>query len=118
MGRCGVVPRADEPRVPVRLSDSDHALIKAAADSVNVGVAGLMRECAVRYAAVVAREIKAGNITLRRQRIETAEKAAAGHVVRAASLAREDDPGWERQQRVNAQRAVARAGRRPNGGQG
>jgi hypothetical protein len=106
------VPRADEPRVPVRLSHSDHAAIKAAADSVNVGVAGLMRECAVRYATIVAREIAAGSITLRRQRVEVAEKAAAGQVVRASSLSRDEgDAGWSRQERVNAMTARARAGK-------
>jgi hypothetical protein len=93
--------------VPVRLSDGDYAVIKASADGVNVAVAGLMRECAVRYHAVVAREIAAGNITLRRQKIEKAEAAAP--VVRASSLAREGDAGWERQQRLNAQRARSQA---------
>lgn len=96
------MPRKDEPRVPVRLSDSDYAVIEAAAKAANVGMAGLMRECSVRYAAVVAREVMAGNITLRRQRIEVAEAAAAPHVVRAASLERAEDAGWLRQQRVNA----------------
>lgn len=105
------MPRADEPRVPVRLSDSDHAAIKAAADSVNVGVAGLMRECSVRYAAVVAREIAAGNIVLRRSRIEAAVEATGGRVAPASSLVRDDsDAGWSRQQRINAQVARARGG--------
>jgi hypothetical protein len=102
------MPRADEPRIPVRLSDADYAVIEAAARSCNVGMAGLMRECSVRYAAVVAREVVAGNVTLRRQRVEKAEASAP--VVRASSLAREDDPGWERQQRLNAATARARAG--------
>lgn len=108
------MPRADEPRVPVRLSNGDHALIKAAADSVNVGVAGLMRECAVRYAGVVARElereIRAGTTTLRRQRIERAEASAP--VVRASSLPSEaEEVRRARQERVNAMTSRARAGR-------
>jgi hypothetical protein len=93
--------------VPVRLSDGDYAVIKASADGVNVAVAGLMRECAVRYHAVVAREIAAGNITLRRQKIEKAEAAAP--VVRASSLTREDDPRWARQQELNEARARSQA---------
>jgi hypothetical protein len=40
------MPRADEPRVPVRLSRGDFAIIEAAAKSVNVAVGALMRECA------------------------------------------------------------------------
>lgn len=95
------MPRADEPRVPVRLSHADYAVIEAAAKTANVAVAALMRECAVRHAASVARQIMAGEVTgLRRQRIEAAEAAAP--VVRASSLRREDDSGWARQQRVNA----------------
>jgi uncharacterized protein (DUF1778 family) len=95
------VPRADEPRVVVRLSHSDYALLEAAAASVNVTVAGLMRECSVRHAAETARAVAAGSITLRRQRIEKAVEAAGGRVVPAASLSRVNDPGWLRQQRVN-----------------
>lgn len=102
------MPRADEPRVPVRLSDADYAVIEAAAKSVNVAVAGLMRECSVRYAAVVAREVAAGNIVLRRQRIEKATEAVGGRVAPASSLVRGGDAGWSRQQRVNAQVARAR----------
>jgi hypothetical protein len=97
--------------VPVRLSHADYAVIETAAKSCNVGMAGLMRECAVRYASAVAREVSAGNITLRRQRIEKAEKAAP--VVRASSLGRADDPGWRRQQELNA--AAARARSAPKG---
>src|SRR5262245_39309210 len=105
--------RADEPRVPVRLSHADYAVIEAAASSANVAVAGLMRECSVRYAAVVAREVVAGNITLRRQRVAKAAEAAGGRVAPASSLVRDGDAGGSRQERINAQVARARAGRKP-----
>lgn len=104
------MPRAEEPRIILRLSATDKAVIDAAAASANVAVGALVRECAVRYAGTVARQIASGEVTgLRRQRIEVAEAAAP--VVRASSLAREDDPGWVRQQRVNAQTLRSRAGR-------
>ena len=51
----------------VRLSRSDAAVIEAAAASAGVAVGALMRECSVRYAAEVAREVAAGRVTLRRR---------------------------------------------------
>lgn len=102
------MPRADEPRVPVRLSDSDHAIIKAAADSANVAVAGLMRECSVRYAGEVAREIMAGRITLRRQRVEP--KPAPKRAVVEPSRGVFADVAGTRQQRLNADALRARGG--------
>lgn len=101
------MPRADEPRVPVRLSNSDYKIIEAAAKSVNVAVAALMRECAVRYAGAVAREVAAGNLTLRRQRVEDALGAAAGEVVPASSLvarARANPLGMARQAQIEKAR--------------
>lgn len=99
------MPRADDPRVPVRLSKSDYAVIEAAASSVNVAVGALMRECAVKYAGTVAREIAAGNVTgLRRQRVESAVQAVRGQVAPASSLVARPAAGSEamaRQARLN-----------------
>lgn len=111
------MPRADEPRIPVRFSSSDMAAIEATAGSVNVAVAALIRECAVRYHALVARQIASGEVSgLRRQRIEKAEAAAP--VVRASALVESeaDRVGRERQERVNAMTARARASRKPPAG--
>lgn len=99
------MPRADELRVSVRLSASDHALISAAADAVNVGVGGLIRECAVRHAAGVAREIAAGNISLRRQRVEKAVEATGGQVVPARRLSPPDPAMLARQRRLNGEKS-------------
>jgi hypothetical protein len=97
------MPRADDPRVPVRLSKSDFATIEAAAGSVNVAVGALMRECAVRYAAVVAREIAAGNVTgLRRQRVESAVQAVRGQVAPASLLVPPSSDAMARQARLKA----------------
>lgn len=101
------MPRADEPRVPVRLSTSDYKIIEAAALSVNVAVGALMRECSVRYAGAVAREVAAGNITLRRQKVDAAIAATGGAVVPASSLEirrRANPVGAERQKRIEANR--------------
>lgn len=61
------MPREGEPRVMVRLSEADAAVIEAAAMSAGVAVGALMRECAVRYAAQVAGDVAAGRIQLRRR---------------------------------------------------
>lgn len=79
-------------------------MIEAAASSVNVAVGALMRECAVRYAVVVARDVAAGNVTLRRQRVAAAVEATGGAVVPASSLEvrrRANPVGFSRQDRVN-----------------
>jgi hypothetical protein len=111
------VPREGDPRIIVRLSRTDAAVIEAAASEANVAVGALVRECAVRYAGTVARQIASGEVTgLRRQRIEVAEAAAP--VVRASVLVESeaDRVGRERQERVNAMTARARASRKPPAG--
>lgn len=99
------MPRADDPRVMVRLTPEDHAAIKAAAAEANVSVGGLMRECAVRFAAQVAREARDGSVRIRRAK---AVEAVKGQVATAASLVavtRQRDPdAWARQQKLNAAR--------------
>jgi hypothetical protein len=69
------MPRADDPRVVVRMSPSGYALVKAVADRVGVSVGGLMRECAERHAASVARQVEAGEIVLRRNSVPGPEAA-------------------------------------------
>lgn len=98
------MPRADDPRVMVRLSPEAHAAIKAAAASANVAVGALMRECAERYATTVARDVAAGNVRLRRQRVE-----AVPGVVRASSLVGPSSEAMARQARLNEMAARARA---------
>lgn len=63
-GVC-LVPSASDPRVVVRLSPSDFAVIEAAAEAAGVATGGLVRECAVRYAGQVAREVTEGRLKLR-----------------------------------------------------
>lgn len=92
------MPRADDPRIVVRMSPQGFRAIKAAADSVNVAVSGLVRECAERYAVDIAREVAAGRVTIRRNSVPGAGPPA----VVAPSLSRGEDAGWTRQQRVNA----------------
>lgn len=108
------MPREDEPRLVVRFSKADFAVVEAAASAANVAVGALVRQCAVRYAGEVASAVGRGEVTgLRRQRIETAVEATGGRVAPASSLVRVEgvgDAGWSRQQRVNAQVARARGG--------
>lgn len=49
------------------MSAADHAVIVAAAKSVGVADGALVRECAVRFAAQVAREVESGALKLRRR---------------------------------------------------
>lgn len=61
------MPRAEDPRVMVRMSKADRAVIDGAARSVGVSTGGLLRECGVRYAAQVARMVESGELRLRRR---------------------------------------------------
>lgn len=108
--RCGVVPREDDPRVVIRLTPEDHAMIKAAADVANVAVGALMRECAVRHAAEVAADVRRGTTRLRRQK---AVEAVRGQVVSASSIVRSPAETWamEHQRRLNADRERSKAKR-------
>lgn len=105
------MPKRDEPRVMVRLSPEDEAVIKAAARYANVAVAGLIRECAVRYAAAVAADVRRGSTRLRRGK---AVEAVRGQVQPASSLVVEggltpyDVMMRERQARLNARVERAR----------
>src|SRR4051812_36637126 len=82
------MPRADEPRIPVRFSRSDYDLLANIAAHANVSLGGLIRECAVRHAAEVARDVGRGTTTIRRQR---AVQAVRGQVAPASSLVVESD---------------------------
>jgi uncharacterized protein (DUF1778 family) len=101
------MPRADEPRVMVRLSGAEHAMLKAQAESVNASLGGFIRECAVRHGGVVAREIASGSVTVRRAR---AVQAVKGQVAPASTLLPVPDYMRERQARVNASIERARGG--------
>lgn len=105
------MPRADEPRVLVRMGDQDLEKVKAAAERANVGVAGLMRECSVRFADEVADRVLRGEITLRRARIETAVAASEGQVRPAVELVSVEPVVSDRQLLLNQQAARARAAR-------
>lgn len=112
MGRGGVVPRDGDPRIPVRMSPQDYAVIEAAAASVNVAVGALIRECAVRYASAVAAQVARGDVRLRRARIDTAVRAVKGQVVPASSLVVRSMPesvaGMDRQRKLNEAKERAR----------
>jgi hypothetical protein len=97
------MPRADDPRVMVRLTPEDHAAIKAAADLGNIAVAALIRECAIRYCSTVATDVRQTGKRLRRAK---AVEAVRGQVVPASSIVRAPAEDWmaDRQRRVNADR--------------
>lgn len=90
----------------VRLSRNDYDTIKAAADFANVSMGGLLRECAVKYASAVARDVREGSVTIRRQR---AVQAVKGQVQPASTIVRPPAEDWmlERQRKLNAQRERA-----------
>jgi len=100
------MPRADDPRVVVRMSPSGYALVKAVADRVGVSVGGLMRECAERHAASVARQVEAGEITLRRN--AGPDVVTGPPAVVAAPLSRPSGDALSRQARLNAAALRAR----------
>jgi uncharacterized protein (DUF1778 family) len=97
------MPRADDPRVVIRLTPEDHAAIKAAADIGNIAVGALVRECAIRYCSTVAADVRRGSTRLRRAK---AVEAVRGQVQPASSIVRAPAEDWmaERQRRVNADR--------------
>lgn len=102
------MPRADDPRVMVRMTPEDHAAIKAAADLGNIAVGALMRECAIRYASTVAAEVRTSGKRLRRAK---AVEAVKGQVAPASSLVvRAPAVDWmtARQERINASTERAR----------
>lgn len=59
------MPSASDPRVVIRLSVGDLAVVEAAAEAAGVATGALVRECAVRFAGVVAREVVEGRLRLR-----------------------------------------------------
>src|SRR3954469_18894006 len=61
-----VMPRDDDPRVVVRMTPEDHAALKATAELNDLAVGALVRECAIRYASTVARELRVSGKRLRR----------------------------------------------------
>src|SRR3954447_17022055 len=60
------MPRDDDPRVVVRMTPEDHAALKATAELNDLAVGALVRECAIRYASTVARELRVSGKRLRR----------------------------------------------------
>jgi uncharacterized protein (DUF1778 family) len=105
------MPRADDPRVMVRLTPESYAVIKEAAEGANVAVGALVRECAERYAVRVAREVAAGSVRLRRAKVERASAAGAGRVTTARALVADSAVAlaMERQRKLNAAAERARA---------
>jgi predicted DNA-binding ribbon-helix-helix protein len=89
--------------VTIRLSHEAFDAIKAAADRSNVSVGALIRECAERYAVSVARDASAGNVVLRRARVERA--AVVAPVVPARALVPASVEALGRQAQLNAAKA-------------
>lgn len=102
------VPRSDEPRIPVRFSRPDYDLLASIATHANVSLGGLIRECAVRHAAEVARDVGRGTTTIRRQR---AVQAVRGQVAPASSLVAplSDSERWARERQARLNRASERS---------
>jgi hypothetical protein len=67
------MPRDDDPRVVIRLTPEDLAAIRAAAAVGDVAVGALVRECAVRYASTVARELRVSGKRVRRGNVSKPE---------------------------------------------
>lgn len=104
------MPRADDPRIMVRLTPEDHATIKAAADLGNIALSALVRECAIRYASTVAADVRQSGHRMRRAH---AVEAVKGQVVTARSLVVESEADRlrrEHQERINESTARARSG--------
>lgn len=94
------MPRADDPRVVVRMSGVGYAKVKRAADDAGVGVSGLVRECAEMFAPRVAEMIKRGEITIRRANAPDAVTGPVDVVVPRV-LSEADQLMRARQERVN-----------------
>lgn len=62
------MPRAGDPRLTLRLSRGDLAVLDGAAVSCGVETGALVREAALRAAAGVARDVEEGRLVLRRRR--------------------------------------------------
>lgn len=99
------MPRKDEPRVMVRLSVPEKELLDGIAKAANIGLGGLLRECALRHAAEVGREAQRGDLRMRRR---VAVEAVQGHVVPASSLVTRSPEDLARQARLNEMRDRAR----------
>lgn len=52
------MPKVSEPRVTIRLGEADHARLAGLADGAGVALGYLIRECAIRYGAEVAAELR------------------------------------------------------------
>lgn len=100
------MPRADDPRIVVRMSPQGFRAIKAAADSVNVAVSGLVRECAERYAVDIAREVAAGRVTIRRNSVPDAVTGPSA--VTAPRLSPASSDAMSHQRALNAAAARRR----------
>lgn len=97
------MPKADEPRVAFRISATDFAVLEAAARSVNVSAGALARECAVRYAADVAREVSEGRLKLRRRSAAVPVPSPAAPLPKGVTTGRELLMR-ERQRKLNERR--------------
>jgi hypothetical protein len=75
------MPRDDDPRVVIRLTPEDLAAIRAAAAVGDVAVGALVRECAVRYASTVARELRVSGKRVRRGNVSKPEPAVPARSV-------------------------------------
>lgn len=61
------MPRNTDPKLDVRFSVPGYAAVRAAAESIGVKPGTLVRECAERYAATLAREVSEGRVSLARR---------------------------------------------------
>lgn len=67
------MPRSDEPRIVIRVSVADKAILDAAASAAGVATGALVREGALRYAREVAGEAAAGQVRMRRRSVPSSE---------------------------------------------
>jgi hypothetical protein len=97
------MPRADDPRVVVRMSADGYARVKAQADRANVGVAAILRIAGERLADAIADEVVTGQLDLRRSSIPEAATGPADVVPpTSVEVRRRANPaGFDRQARVN-----------------
>jgi hypothetical protein len=128
------MPRDDDPRVVVRMTPEDHAALKATAELNDLAVGALVRECAIRYASTVARELRVSGKRLRRGNVVVPGSGPARSVAksrpvprpavkpieglrRASELVGDDGPeGWALARQAKLNEARVRPAKKKRGG--
>lgn len=84
------MPTSGEPRVTIRLSEVDHAVLNGAAEAAGVALGALIREAAMSYAREVAGDGASGSRRMRRRSasassVDTPRSSPAGRQAKLRS---------------------------------